>query len=263
MKIYRVMAVVYRHLSLYKRSLTRLMEIIYWPVLDLMVWGFVTLYLQKFQGGLPPFIAFFLGALILWDIFFRAQQGISISFLEEVWSRNLLNLFVSPLTPLEFIAGTLVISLIKVVATFLVTMTLAYIFYSFNVFSLGFPLFLFLLNLILMGWSIGIMTTGAILRFGQEAEVMAWGLAFLFQPVSAVFYPVAVLPPVLQKIAWWIPSSHVFEGMREVINQGGFPAKELIWAFGLNGLYILGAGFFFSWMLREVKEKGLLLKSGE
>jgi ABC-2 type transport system permease protein len=263
MKLYRVNAIVYRHLSLYKRSLTRLMEIVYWPVLDLMVWGFVTIYLQRFQEALPFFVSFFIGSLILWDMFFRAQQGISISFLEEVWSRNLLNLFVSPLTPAEFIMGTLIISLFKVVTTFLVTFSLAFIFYSYNIFSLGFPLFLFLLNLVLMGWAIGIITTGAILRFGQEAEVLAWGLAFLFQPVSAVFYPVSVLPPFLQKVAWWIPASHTFEGMREVIQQRSFPVKELELAFLLNGLYMVLAVLFFSWMLREVRERGLLLKSGE
>ncbi|MBI1823915.1 MAG: ABC transporter permease, partial [Nitrospirae bacterium] len=131
------------------------------------------------------------------------------------------------------------------------------------IFSLGPPLFFLVLNLILMGWAIGIMTTGAILRFGQEAEVLAWGLAFLFQPVSAVFYPVSVLPPFLQKIAWWIPASHTFEGMRAVVARGSVSFKELEIAFLLNGLYILMAILFFSWMLREVREKGLLLKSGE
>jgi ABC-2 type transport system permease protein len=263
MRFPRIRAIVYRHLTLYKRSVTRVMEIIYWPVLDLMVWGFVTLYLQKYQARLPFFVNFFIGSLILWDIFFRAQQGISLSFLEEVWSRNLLNLFVSPLTPAEFIAGTLIVSLFKVITTFLITLLLALFIFSYNIFLLGFPLFLFLLNLVLMGWAIGVMTTGAILRFGQEAEVLAWGLAFLFQPVSAVFYPVSVLPPTLQKIAWCIPASHTFEGMREVIQGRGVPVKEMILALGLNGIYILAAALFFSWMLREVKTRGLLLKSGE
>lgn len=263
MKWHRINAVVYRHLSLYKRSITRLMEIVYWPVLDLLVWGFVTVYLQRYQKALPFYVSFFIGSLILWDIFFRAQQGISLSFLEEVWSRNLLNLFVSPLTPAEFIMGTLLVSLIKVITTFLVTFCLASVFYSYNIFSLGAPLFLFLLNLILMGWAIGVITTGAILRFGQEAEVLAWGLAFLFQPVSAVFYPVSVLPHALQRIAWWIPASHTFESMREVIQKGVFPVKEMGLALGLNGLYILISISFFSWMLKQVREKGLLLKAGE
>jgi ABC-2 type transport system permease protein len=263
MKLFRINAIVYRHLSLYKRSPTRIMEIIYWPVLDLMVWGFVTLYLQRFQSALPFFVSFFIGSLILWDIFFRAQQGISISFLEEVWSRNLLNLFISPLTSVEFVLGTLVVSLFKVVTTFLVTLSLAYFFYSYNIFSLGIPLFFLLLNLVLMGWAIGIMTTGAILRFGQEAEVLAWGLAFLFQPVSAVFYPVSVLPPILQKVAWWIPASHTFEGMRAIMAKGSAPMGELGIAFLLNGAYMILSVLFFSWMLREVRMRGLLLKSGE
>jgi ABC-2 type transport system permease protein len=263
MKWHRVNAIVYRHLSLYKRSLTRIMEIVYWPVLDLMVWGFVTIYLQRYQKSLPFYVSFFIGSLILWDIFFRAQQGISLSFLEEVWSRNLLNLFVSPLTPAEFISGTLIVSLFKVITTFLVTFCLAFIFYSYNIFELGVPLFLFLLNLVLMGWAIGVITTGAILRFGQEAEVLAWGLAFLFQPVSAVFYPVSVLPPFLQKVAWWIPASHTFECMRAVIQHRPLPIKEMGLALALNGLYILISILFFSWMLKQVRERGLLLKIGE
>src|SRR3990172_2706893 len=218
----RILAYTIRHLYLYKRSLPRLMEVFYWPVLDLLVWGFVTVYLSRQGGDLPQFVTFFIGALILWDMLFRSQQGISVSFLEDVWSRNLLNIFV-----------------------------------------MGFSLIPLVANLIVMGWAVGIVTTALILRFGQEAEVLAWGVALLFQPVSAVFYPVAVLPWFLRVIANYIPAAHVFEGMRVVFTTGAFPTKEIVWAAGLNVVYIALSVLFFYWNFKVVKEKGLLAKGGE
>lgn len=261
-KIKRILAYTIRNLYLYKRSLPRLMEVFYWPVLDLVVWGFVSVYLSR-QEGLPDFVTFFIGALILWDILFRSQQGISVSFLEDVWSRNLLNIFVSPLSPSEYVASLLLISIIKLILTSTVMAALAWLLYSFNILTFGFTLIPLVLNLIIMGWAVGIVTTALIMRFGQEAEVLAWGIALLFQPVSAVFYPVAVLPHSLQTVALFIPSAHVFEGMRLVITTGAFPAEELIWAGFLNIAYIVVSILFFSWNFSVVKNKGLLAKVGE
>lgn len=262
-RMQRIYAYTIRHLYLYKRSLPRLMEVFYWPVLDLVVWGFVSVYLSKQQGALPDFVTFFVGALILWDILFRSQQGISVSFLEDVWSRNLLNIFVSPLSATEYIVSLLFLSIIKLILTSTVMVTLAWLLYSFNIFVLGFSLIPLVVNLIIMGWAIGIITTALILRFGQEAEVLAWGIALLFQPVSAVFYPVEVLPRALQIIANFIPAAHVFEGMRSVFTTGEFPYYELMLASVLNVFYILISVLFFSWNFSVVKKKGLLAKVGE
>lgn len=257
----RVFAYTTRHLYLYKRSFPRLMEVFYWPLLDLLLWGFVTVYLAS--NAVPGFVAFFVGALILWDMLFRSQQGISVSFLEDVWSRNLLNIFVSPMTAAEYIASLLVISIVKLVLTSTVMITLAWVLYSYNIFHLGILLVPLMANLIIMGWAIGIITTALILRFGQEAEVLAWGVALFFQPISAVFYPVSVLPAPLDTIARFTPSSHVFEGMRTIVATGRFPTEDLIWAICLNAVYIAVALVFFSWNFRMVKKKGLLVKIGE
>jgi len=262
MKLYRVMAFTTRHLYLYKRSLPRLMEIFYWPFLDLVLWGFVTIYLVQFKGQLPNFVAFFLGALILWDILFRSQQGISVSFLEDMWARNVLNIFVTPISPMEYIVALMLVSIVKLAAASVVMVLLAWLFYSFNIFLIGISLIPLIANLVIMGWTVGIVTTALILRFGQEAEVLAWAVAFLFQPVSAVFYPVSVLPHFLQIIAGVIPSSYVFEGMRRVITSGDFPVSDLLWAAGLNGIYLLLALIFFHQNFDIVKKKGLLVKAG-
>src|SRR5215471_4287611 len=206
------MALVGRHLYLYRRSLPRIMEIFYWPFLDLVIWGFITVYLARFQSQIPGFVTFFLGALILWDILFRSQQGITISFLEEIWARNLMNLFASPLKPSEFLAATMVMSIFKVTCVSIVMAVCAAVFYSYNIFLIGLWLFPFVVNLVVTGWIVGVFTTSLIMRFGQEAEVLAWSMVFLFQPVSCVFYPLDVLPGWLKAIAWANPAAHVLRG---------------------------------------------------
>lgn len=263
MKAHRIGALITRHLYTYRRSPMRLIELIYWPLLDLLVWGFVSVYLQRFGANVPNFVAFFIGALILWDILFRAQQGISVTYLEEVWSRNLMNLFVSPLTVAEFLLATVVVSLGKLTVAAVTMASLAVIFYQFNILMLGASLFPFVANLLLFGWSLGVVTTALVLRFGQAAESLAWVLAFLFQPFSAVFYPVSVLPAWMQAIAQFLPSSHVFEGMRAVIGGHGMPWGHLAWATGLNGVFVLGSVAFFYATFAYVRKRGLLSKVGE
>ena len=260
MRFDRVWALICRHCYLYRRSPPRLAEIFFWPLLDLIVWGFVTLYLRNF--ALPQFISFFLGALILWDILFRAQQGISVSFLEEVWARNLPNLFVSPMRPSELLVALMAMSVVKLLLAGVVSALVAWWAYSFNIFTIGLSLIPFVLNLMVMGWAIGVVTMATILRYGQEAEMMAWGLAFLVQPVSAVFYPVSVLPGWLQPIALAMPSTHVFEGMRHVIETGQIAVGHLAIAAGLNVVYVALAIALFYRNLRVVREKGLLIRSG-
>lgn len=260
---HRIGALIARHLYTYRRSPMRLIELVYWPLLDLLVWGFVSVYLQRFGANVPNFVAFFIGALILWDILFRAQQGISVTYLEEVWSRNLMNLFVSPLSVAEFLLATVLVSLGKLTVAALTMATLAALFYQFNILTLGFSLFPFVVNLLLFGWSLGVFTTALVLRFGQAAESLAWVLAFLFQPFSAVFYPVSVLPSWMQAIARFLPSSHVFEGMRAVINGQGIPWHHLAWASALNAIAAVASVAFFYATFAVVKDRGLLSKVGE
>jgi len=218
---------------------------------------------HRLSGSVQRFITFFIGALILWDILFRSHQGISVSFLEDVWAKNLLNLFASPLSYAEYIFALMLVSVVKLVTVATIMAALAWILYSFNIFLIGISLIPFVLNLVVMGWAIGIITTALILRFGQEAEVLAWALGFLFMPVSAVFYPVSVLPLFLKTLARFVPASHVFEGMRGVISSGVFPLEQLLWSSGLNIVYILAAFLFFRWNFIVVKRKGLLVRIGE
>ncbi len=263
MRLYRVTALIIRHLYLYRRSLPRIMEIFYWPFLDLVIWGFITLYLAQYQSQVPGFVTFFLGALILWDMLFRAQQGITITFLEELWARNLMNLFASPLKPSEFLAATMAMSVLKVTIVSIVMGVCALAFYSYNVLMIGLWLIPFVFNLVVTGWIIGVFTTSLIMRFGQEAEVLAWSMVFLFQPISCVFYPMEVLPTWLKGIAWVNPAAHIFEGMRAVLNTGGTPFSNLVWAAGLNGVLLVAVITWFYRTIAYCKDQGLLVRVGE
>lgn len=240
-----------------------MMEVFYWPFLDLTIWGFITLYLAKHQTEVPAFVTFLLGALILWDMLFRSQQAVTLAFLEDMWAKNLINLFASPLKPSEFLTATMVISILKVIAVSLVMGLCAMAFFSYNVLVLGLWLIPFVANLVVMGWVIGVLTTSLIMRFGQEVSVLAWSVVFLFQPISCVFYPLDVLPRWLQPIAWMNPASHIFEGMRVVLAKAGAPWIHLAWATGLN-LFLLAA--VIAWFFRTFaacQEQGLLVKVGE
>ncbi|GJL55444.1 MAG: ABC transporter [Nitrospirales bacterium] len=263
MNVGRIGGLLSRHLYLYQRSVARLLEIFYWPFLDLVVWGFITIYLAKQGNELHGAVTFFLGALILWDVLFRAQQGIALSFLEEMWARNLMNLFASPLTVGEYLVATMVMSILKVTAVGSLMMLFALLVYSYDIFAIGMALIPFIFNLLLSGWIIGVLTTSIIMRFGQQAEVLAWGMVFLFQPISCVFYPMEVLPDILQHIAWLVPPSHVFEGMRQVLLSGEFPGAHLIWATGLNTIFLVGMVLWFYHTFNICKERGMLVRVGE
>lgn len=256
----RIFALLLRQLYLYRRSMIRMLEIIYWPVMDLLVWGFLSLYVGRLRGGGALAVAFLLGGLILWDIFFRAQQAISVSFLEDIWTRNLINVFVSPISTLEFILAMLLLGVMKVIVTGLLLSALALTLYTFNIFQYGLPLIPFVLNLLLSAWGIGVITTAMILRFGQGAETLAWAIPFLFQPFSAVFYPVAVLPAALRPLALALPTTHAFEGMRTVLSGSGTAWERVGWATGENVVLLLVAALVFAAVMHVARTQGLLLR---
>ena len=258
----RIQALALRYTFLYTRSVPRVAEMFFWPVMDLLVWGMITVYLLRIDNRVPALFTFLIGAMIFWDILYRAQQAVTISFLEDIWARNLLNIFVAPVRVSEFIMATYVVGFVKILVTVAVLASLALALYKWNLFDMGFALVPLFANLLLMGWAVGMVTTALILRWGQSAEALAWGIPFLIQPISAVFYPLDVLPRWIQPIALGIPATHVFEGMRQVLRGDGLSAQYLVWAFSLNVVYLIAAALFFRWMFEVARQKGLLAKLG-
>jgi ABC-2 type transport system permease protein len=257
----RIQALLLRYLLVYRNPL-RALEAFFWPIMDLLVWGFVTRYLQSRSAALSAGVTFLIGAMIFWDILYRSQQGLTLAFLEDIWSRNVLNLFSAPLRVREFLAATYLAGLIKTASIALLLTVLAWVFYDFNLLSLGFGLGPLVANLVLMGWALGMITTALILRWGQAAEALAWAVPFLIQPFAAVFYPLATLPAWVQRVAWLIPATHVFEGLRAVLEVRGFPWTHLLWATGLNLIYLTLAGYTFYALYTAARVRGFLTKLG-
>jgi ABC-2 type transport system permease protein len=258
-----IQALVLRYLYLYTRAPVRMVELIFWPLVNLLVWGYLTTFLQKHTGTSFPYeITFLIGAVILWDILFRAQQGVAIFFLEDVWSRNLLNIFAAPVTTMDYLSATYVVGVLRAAVTTTILTVLSMMLYAFNVFDIGWYLAPFVLNLLVFGWSLGMISTALIVRWGPAAETLAWATPFFIQPFSAVFYPVESLPPVMQAASHILPCSHIFEGMRHVLRDGHLAAggRELLWATGLNVLYMAGAGILFVRMMSVARKRGLLTK---
>ena len=166
-----------------------------------------------------------IGAVLLWDILFRGQLGFSISFLEEMYARNLGNLLISPLRATEFVAALMVMSIIRLAIGMVPVTLLAIWFFGFNLWGLGFALVAFFVNLMLTGWAVGIFVSGLVLRNGLGAETFAWSIMFLFLPLTCVYYPVAILPSWLQAIAWALPPTYVFEGMRALVIGADVPRR--------------------------------------
>ncbi|MBN8875746.1 MAG: ABC transporter permease [Rhodospirillales bacterium] len=261
----RVWGLMYRHLALYRRSWPRLVELCYWPVLQMCIWGFTASFLAMRMGSSLAATAgaALLGGVLLWEVTLRSQMGVSISFMEEMWSRNLGHVFVSPLRPWELVAALLGMSIIRMTIGVLPAILLAWAFYAFNLFALGPVLVLFFINLMIMGWAVALGVVSLILRHGSGAEALAWGILFGLAPFSAVFYPVSVLPAVVQPIAWVLPSSHVFEGMRGVLLDGVVHWEQLAAAFGLNVVWIGGASLLFARQFHAARVRGALLSMGE
>jgi len=254
----RIRALVRRYIYLLRSSGVRLVELIYWPFLQMLTWGFLQRYLSETTSPLAQAAGVLIGSVLLWDILFRSKIGFSTTFIEEMWSRNLGNLLISPLRPHELVAALSAWSVIRLSVSMVPVAIAAYVFFGFNLLDLGLPLVAFFAVLVLTSWSLGLISAGVILRYGLGAEELAWSLAFLLLPICCVYYPVSVKP-----IALALPPTHVFEGMRSILLHNTFDAKELWWAMGLNAIYLLAGYVTFSRFLASARVNGTLLRLGE
>jgi ABC-2 type transport system permease protein len=259
----RIATMAMRYWYLLRRSPPRLLDLFYAPVVNIVLWGF----LNQFLAGNSSYVAkaggVLLAGMFLWDVMFRSQLGVAVGFLEEVWSRNLGHLFVSPLRAWEWLLSLVVVSIARTLVGLAPAVVVAMLMYHFSLFDLGLPLAGFLASLMMMGWWLALLIVAAILRWGQGAENLAWAAAFVLSPISAIYYPVATLPGWLRPLALALPGAHVFEGMRAVMVDHVFLASPLAWSFGLNLSWLAAAGLVFLWAFRNARRRGALLQLGE
>jgi len=259
----RIGAMCLRHLYILKGSWPRVLEMAYWPAINMVVWGFTSQFLSGNSTWVARAGGVLIGAVILWDVMFRGNLGVALTFMEEMWSRNLGHLSVSPLRPHELVASMLCMSLIRTVIGVLPAALLAIPLYHYSIFTLGLPLLAFWANLMISGWAMGLGVSALVLRFGLGAESLAWVLIFAVAPLAGIYYPISTLPAWLQPVAWALPPAHVFEGMRAVMFEGRFRADLLASALALNVFYLMvGVGLFLR-VWHGARERGTLLNVGE
>lgn len=260
MKVHRVAAIIRRQAYETYRNFDRLIDIVYWPVISLVVWGFLSLYVSQNTYPGSGVVSFILGAVILWGLFYSFQRDMAMGFLDELWARNLLNLFVTPLSIWEYVLGLTIVNTVKVTIAFAASSSIAFIFYHFNIFSLSLQFVPFLLPLLIFGLALGFFITAIILRYTTKIQTLAWSLAGLIEPVSCVYYPLATLPHSLQVVAWLLPTTHIFEGMRRILTGGEFPWQHWWWGVWLSVGYFGLAVLFFAWIFEVTKRRGLLVR---
>lgn len=259
----RVGAMVLRYFYLIRGSVPRIVELAYWPTMQMLIWGFLSQFLYQQSEWFLRAGGVLIAAVLLWDIMFRSNIGVAISFLEEMWSRNLGQLFASPLRPYEWATALLIIAGIRTLIGVVPAALLAIPLYHYSVFDMGLPLIAFFVNVLIFGAAVGLAVSGLVLLFGLGAESLAWAAIFAVAPLSGIYYPISVLPEWLQPIAYALPSSHVFEGMRAAVIDNVFLLDRFVWSVGLNVIYLaLGLGAFLA-AFRTARRRGKLLMMGE
>lgn len=259
----RIYALVLRHIYLWRSSVMRLVDSIYWPAVQMVMWGFMTQYLLPQASFVAQAAGVLLSGLLLWEVVVRGNLSLSIAFLEEIWSRNLGHLFVSPIRSWELAAGIIVASLLRTLLGMIPVSLMAWAFFGYSIYTLGLPLLAFFVILQMFSWSIGLAMSGLVMRVGQSAESFAWAAVFVLMPVSGVYYPIAVLPHWLQVVAWGLPPAYIFEGMRSIMLEKTVQWDMLAIAFGLSAVYLVVGFQVFQWFFRSSRRAGSLLGQGE
>lgn len=262
-RLRRVGAILLRHGYLARSSWVRVFDLMYWPLLQMIIWGFINTFLATQSSWVLRAGGLLIGVVLLWDVLVRGQFGMTLSLLEEMWSRNFANLFVAPLRPAEYAVALMCLSVIRSLIGVLPAALLAIPLFAYSIFEIGLPLVAFYAVLTMTGWAVGLLMTAMLIRFGLAAESFAWASIFILAPICGVYYPVATLPEWLQAISWALPPTHVFEGMRAIMLEGVFRADLMGSAIALNVVYIGAALLVFLWAFRQARERGQLLQTGE
>lgn len=260
MSLSRILAIALRQFYLMRGSPSRLMPLFLWVAVDMILWGYLSRFLNTVTTTGSNFVPSLLGAVLLWDFFARVMQGVTIAFFEDVWSRNFLNLFASPLSIPEYCAGLVLNSIVTSLVGLLVMLLLASTLFGLSFFSYGLALIPFLIILFLFGIALGIWACGLVLRLGPSAEWFVWPIPGMLSPFAGVFYPIATLPTWMQWVAKLLPPSYVFEGMRGVVEGHPVGSDSMLAATLLVLLYLLAACWSFTAVYRQAVRSGRLAR---
>ena len=260
MNVTRISAVTLRLFYLMRGSPARILPLFIWVAIDILLWGFITKFLNTISSSNLNFVPMLLGAVLLWDFFTRVMHGVATSFFEDVWSRNFLNVFASPLRISEYLSGLVLTSLLTSIVGLLVMLVLAVGVFGLSFAKYGVLLLPFFLILILFGVALGIVGTALVLRMGPAAEWFVWPIPALLSPFAGVFYPLSTLPSWMQLISALLPPAYVFEAMRSILAGQGFAPSNLLIATVLAVAELTLAAWFFVRVFRYSVRTGLLAR---
>ncbi len=258
MKIHRIYAMTLRHFFVFRKNLDHLTGVFYWPAINLLLWGITSSYFESQLKGKTGIVIAVVSGIIFWMIAERGNQDITFSVLQELWDRNLISIFATPLTFAEWVASFFVLTFIKTLCGFFFAILLALLLYHLNIFLFGFLLIPFGILLMITGWSIGCAIAALILRYGTKVQALAWTVPAIIAPFSAIYYPLSILPPWAQAVSRILPTSYLFEGMRQVIHDGTFDARLFFMSAALNIAYIILAILLLRSSFHKALRKGLL-----
>jgi ABC-2 type transport system permease protein len=260
MSFNRVFAIVLRQFYLIRGSFSRVFPLFIWAAVDMVLWGFLTRYLNTFASPGFNFVPVLLGAVLFWDFFIRIMQGVTMAFFEDVWSRNFLNIFATPLSTAEYISGLVLSSISTSLIGLAVMLFIAVTFFKLSILVYGLMIMAYLLVLLLFGISLGIFGCALVLRFGPASEWFIWPIPALISPFVGVLYPISTLPGWMQVVSRLLPPSYIFEGLRTVISGGAISGVTLVWSGCLALGYILLAYWFFRNVYEHALRTGLIAR---
>lgn len=258
MRLHRIYAIILRHIYLFRHSINRFSDAFYWPMMDLLLWGLTITYVKSISQSPNNVVLVVVSGILLWLIVWRGQYEITVNILEELWSKNLINLFVSPLKFSEWVISLVILGIIKASASVLFATVVAFLLYKVGLFVYGWYLIPFFLLLFMTGWWVGFIVAGLILRYGTKVEQFAWSAIYIIAPFSAIYYTLSILPGWAKTISLFIPTSYVFEGAREIVTTGSLDPNKLLISFVLNLVCLLLSILFLIRSFSKVLKRGLI-----
>lgn len=258
MKLYRIWGIFLRYYYNLLHSYDRLSDMFFWPFIDLLMWGLTSRYIASSGVVDNKIILALLGGIILWIFPWRGQYEITVNLLEDIWNRNLVNLFATPILFSEWVVTLLLVGIVKSTASFLFASFIAVLLYATNIYTLGLSLLPWAGLLIMFGWVFGLFISGIIMRYGTKIQTLAWIGINVISPFVGVYYSISTLPAWAQSISRWVPASYVFESMRSLVMGNPVPLQNLIWPFLLNLLYLSLALFTLKSSYRHILKRGLI-----
>jgi len=259
MKLYRITTLLkyYYHVSI--NSADRIFDVFYWPILDLLIWGFMTYFITGISK--VNLVSMILGGIVLWVFIWRTSQDFVVYLLENWWSHNIYHLFATPLKKSEMVISLCILGVLRSLMAFIVLSVLSFLLYKFNIFTFNFLHLSFLIMILLIfAWGIGMFISSLVFWFGTRVQVLAWSTIWIIQPFSCVFYPLSSLPPWAATIANLFPTSHIFEALRASLAGSPLDYGSLLYALIFSLVLMVITGSLLVKAMNSAKKQGTFAK---